>query len=301
MKFKKEILVALAAIVALFLLYFGFNFLKGVNIFVKTNTYVATFEKMNGLVEQAPVYVKGYKVGQVDKIIYDFTKEESFTVTFSINDDIQLPIGTDVTLVPDGLISGEALELSIPTENVLAFYNAGDTLSSSITPGMLNAVAEAVMTQLEPILENVDSILTVLKTALNEEQLKSIMDNVDGTMAKVNSVAGKANNLMANDVPTLVDSIQLAVNNLRQITGNLAETDFNATVARVDTAVTQVNSLLEKVNSTDGTLGLLLNDKNLYQDINNTVNSADSLLIDLKENPKRYVHFSLFGSKDKKK
>lgn len=128
MKIKKEILVAISAIIALFLFYFGFNFLKGVNIFNKTNTYVATFERMNGLVEQAPVYVKGYKVGQVDKIVYDFSKQESFTVTFSINDDIQLPLGTEVMLVPDGLISGEALELTIPTENVLAYYSMGDTL-----------------------------------------------------------------------------------------------------------------------------------------------------------------------------
>lgn len=301
MKFKKEILVAISAIAALFLFYFGFNFLKGVNIFNKTNTYVATFERMNGLVEQAPVYVKGYKVGQVDKIMYDFTKQESFTVTFSINEDIQLPIGTEVSLVPDGLISGEALELAIPTENVLAYYCAGDTLSSTITPGMLNAVAEAVMGQLEPILGNVDSILAVLKNALNEEQLKAIMKNVDGTMVRVNAITGKANQMMSYQIPMLVDSVQLAVNDLHKITDNLAETDFNATVARVDTAVTQVNSLLYKVNSPDGTLGLLLNDKNLYQDINNTVNSADSLLIDLKENPKRYVHFSLFGSKDKKK
>ncbi|MBO4546773.1 MAG: MCE family protein, partial [Treponema sp.] len=145
MKHKKEIIVAVLAILALFLLYFGFNYLKGINIFNKTTYYVVKFEKMNGLVAQCPVYVKGYKVGMVDNIVYDFSKPQSFTVEFSVNDDIRLPKGTEVALVPDGLISGEALELIIPTDSITDWYAKGDTLPSSITPGMLNAVAEAVL------------------------------------------------------------------------------------------------------------------------------------------------------------
>ena len=116
MKHKKEIIVAVLAIIALFVLYFGFNYLKGINIFNKTHRYVVKYERMNGLVAQSPVYVKGYKVGMVDRIVYDFSEAESFTVEFSINDDIRLPKGTEVALVPDGLISGEALELRIPTD-----------------------------------------------------------------------------------------------------------------------------------------------------------------------------------------
>ena len=246
MKYKKEIVVAILAIIALFLLYFGFNFLKGVNIFNKTTTYVVKYEKMNGLVEQCPVYVKGYKVGQVDKIVYDFSKAQSFTVTFSVNEDIRLPYGTEVALVPDGLISGEALELVIPTENVTAWYAGGDTLVSTITPGMLNAVAEAVMTQLQPILTSLDSVMNALQKTLTEEHLQSILDNVDGTMANVNAITAKADVMMSGQLPQLVDSVQLAVNDLRRITDNLADADLKATVARVDGAVDEVQQLVSK-------------------------------------------------------
>ena len=301
MKHKKEIIVAILAILALFLLYFGFNFLKGVNIFNKTTYYVVKYEKMNGLVEQCPVYVRGFKVGQVDKIVYDFTKSEAFTVEFSINDDIRLPKGTEVALVPDGLISGEALELVIPTDSVTAWYAKGDTLPSSITPGMLSAVAEAVLSQISPILSSIDSVVNVLQQSVSKEQLQDIMDNVDGTMANVNAITRKADRMMDRQLPQLIDTIQLAMNEIHRITDNLAEADLKATVARVDSAVDEAQKLIAAANSTDGTLGKLLNDKSLYDDINHTVNSADSLLIDLKANPKRYVHFSLWGSKDKEK
>lgn len=300
MKHKKEIIVAVLAIIALFLLYFGFNYLKGVNIFNKTTSYVVKYERMNGLVPQCPVYVKGYKVGMVDEILYDFSKAEPFTVTFSINEDIRLPKGTEVQLVPDGLISGEALELIIPTEGVTAWYAQGDTLSTSITPGMLNAVAEAVLSQLDPILSNIDSVVNVLQETLTKEQLQAILDNVDGTMANVNAITQKADRMMARQLPQLMDTIQLAMNEIHVITDNLSQADLKATVAKVDGAVAEVKQLLAAANSTDGTLGKLINDKSLYDDINHTVNSADSLLIDLKANPKRYVHFSLFGgNKDK--
>jgi len=302
MKHKKEIIVAILAILALFLLYFGFNYLKGINIFNKTTSYVVKYEKMNGLVEQCPVYIKGYKVGMVDRIQYDFTKAEPFTVWFSINDDIRLPKGTEVSLIPDGLISGEALELIVPTDSITAWYAQGDTLPSSITPGMLSAVAEAVLSQISPILSSIDSMVYVLQQSISEEQLQNIMNNVDGTMQNVNAITRKADRMMDKQLPQLIDTIQLAMNEIHNIADNLADADLKATIARVDGAVDEVKDLLAAANSTEGTLGKLLNDKSLYDDINHTVNSADSLLIDLKANPKRYVHFSLFGGdKDKEK
>ena len=301
MKHKKEIIVAVLAILALFLLYFGFNYLKGINIFNKTTYYVVKFEKMNGLVAQCPVYVKGYKVGMVDNIVYDFTKPQSFTVEFSVNDDIRLPKGTEVSLVPDGLISGEALELIIPTDSITSWYAKGDTLPSSITPGMLNAVAEAVLSQLSPILSNLDSVVNVLQESLSRKQLQDILDNVDGTMANVNAITRKADRMMDRQLPQLIDTIQLAMNDIHRITENLSEADLKATVARADEAITEVKNLVAAANSEQGTLGKLLKDNSLYNDSNHTVNSADSLLIDLKANPKRYVHFSLWGNNDKEK
>lgn len=299
MKNKKEIRVAILAIIALALLYFGFNFLKGVNIFHKTSYYVATFPEMNGLVEQGPVYVKGYKVGIVDRIQYDFTKEEPFTVHFSTNTDIYLPKGTMVSLVADGLLGGEALSLRIPIGPVEACYQLGDTIPSSVEPGMIDGLTSALMLRVDPLLVNLDSIITVLKNNLTDEQLASILKNVDGTLANAKGITFKLDRMLQNDVPQLFDSIRLVVSDVHQITGDLAEADLKATILKLDTTVDGVNQFVERVNSTEGTVGMLLNDRDLYINLSNTVSSADSLLVDLKAHPKRYVHFSLFGKKDK--
>lgn len=306
MKHFKEIRVAVLAIVALFLLYFGFNFLKGINVFHKTITYVAVFPQMNGLVAQSPVYVRGYKVGMVDQIVYDFQKEDAFTVYFSINPDITLPAGTKVALVADGLISGEALELRIPVEGDSVCmpleaknFVVGDTIPSIVEPGMIAGITTALMTQLDPILVNVDSILSALKNNLSDAQLAAIMKNVDGTMTNARSITFRFDQMMAKDLPAILDSARLVLGDVHQVTSDLAEADLKATILKLDTTVNGVNEFVEKVNSPEGTIGLLMNDKDLYVSLNNTVSSADSLLVDLKAHPKRYVHFSLFGKKDK--
>jgi len=299
MQHKKEIRVAVLAIIALALLYFGFNFLKGVNIFHKTNTYVATFSTMNGLVEQGPVYVKGYKVGIVDRIEYDFTKEEPFTVHFSTNTDILLPKGTTVALVADGLISGEALALRIPTGEIRESYGLGDTIPSEVEPGMIEGLSSALITRLDPLLVNLDSIITVLKNNLTDEQIAALMDNANGTLKNANGITLKLDRLMDNQVPELFDSIRLVMTDVHQITADIREADLKATILKLDTAVNGVNQFVQSVNSTDGTIGMLLNDRDLYINLTNTVTSADSLLVDLKAHPKRYVHFSVFGKKDK--
>lgn len=299
MKHSKEIRVAILAIIALALLYFGFNFLKGVNIFHKTNSYVATFTTMNGLVEQGPVYVKGYKVGIVDRIEYDFTKEEPFTVYFSTNTDIRLPKGTTVALVADGLISGEALALRIPTGEAEELYAVGDTIPSGVEPGMIEGLSSALITRLDPLLINLDSIITVLKNNLTDEQIAALMNNANGTLKNANGITLKLDHMLANEMPELFDSIRIVMTDVHQITSDIREADLKATILKLDTTVNGVNQFVQSVNSTDGTVGMLLNDRDLYINLTNTVTSADSLLTDLKAHPKRYVHFSLFGKKDK--
>lgn len=299
MKHFKEIRVAVLAIISLALLYFGFNYLKGVNIFHKTNSYVAVFDTMNGLVEQGPVYVKGYKVGIVDRIEYDFTREQPFTVYFSTNTNIKLPVGTTVALVADGLISGEALQLRIPAGEPTDVYAIGDTIPSAVEPGMIEGLSSALMTRLDPLLANLDSIISVLKNNLTDEQIAALLDNANGTLRNANGITGKLDRMMADEMPQLFDSIRLVVSDVHQITSDLREADLKATILKLDTTVNGVNTFVQSVNSTEGTVGMLLNDRDLYINLNNTVSSADSLLTDLKEHPKRYVHFSLFGKKDK--
>ncbi len=299
MKHTKEIRVAVLAILALFILYFGFNYLKGINIFHKTQTFVVCFPKMNGLVEQSPVYIQGYKVGMVDEIDYDFSKADAFCVTFSINHDIAVGEGSVVALVPDGLISGEALDLRLALGEQEKRHVSGDTLPTLIEPDLITSVSTALSDRLDPVIHNLDSITAALKSSLDRQKLQSIVDNANGTMHNVNDITLKVNGMLEKEFPMLLDTVQLVLNDLHQISTDVKDANLKGIIMRVDTAVAGVNEFIAGLNSTDGTVGMLMNDKELYVNLNNTVTSADSLINDLKAHPKRYVHFSLFGKKDK--
>ncbi|MCQ2334432.1 MAG: MlaD family protein [Paludibacteraceae bacterium] len=297
----KEIRVSILFLLAVVLLYYGMYFLKGINLFHKTNTYITTFQNTNGLVEQNNVYIHGYKVGIVDKILYDFSSSTPFVVHFSTNTDIQLPQGTVVTMIADGLLGGTALELRFPDqmdEADLAYYHCNDTLPSKVEEGMVSSLMGMVSnlsSKLDPILVNLDSLSFALRNNLTDEQMAQLVRSLNSTLRNTQAATGKLDKILAVQVPQLMDSIQLVVCDVHRITNDVAEANLRATILKLDTTVNGVNQFMDKVNSTDGTIGMLLNDKNLYINLNNTVTSADSLISDLKANPKRYVQFSLFG------
>lgn len=299
MKYAREIKVAVLAAVALFVLFFGFQFLKGVNIFHATNHYYAVYPKMNGLIEQAPVYIKGYRVGQVDAIAYDFQKDDAFVVSFSISKDIRLPQGTEAALIADGLLSGEAIELRLPCD-ASEMHTPGDTLSSMIEPSLFDNMQTELLGRVGNLMDHVDSLVVGLDNQLIASgKVEEIVDNLNVITTDFKATSRRLRLVMDKQVPTLLTDAGEMVGHLKQVSADLEEADLKATVQKVDSAIDNVNALVETINSENGTIGLLLNNKDLYLNLNNTVQSADSLLTDLKAHPKRYVHFSLFGKKEK--
>lgn len=301
LKYSREMKVGILAVIAVFLMYFGFNFLKGVNIFSATNSYYAAYTHLNGLTEQAPVYIKGYKVGQVDKIYYDFTDENAFSVAFSIDKAIALPCGTQTALIADGLLGGSALQLNLPDESNGTFYAKGDTLPAVIVPGLLDNLQDEMLAQLSSVLTKVDSLMATVNQQLEGDHICRTLAQIDNATRDLAVVSGQLKTAMNTQVPAILDDAQGAVADIRGFSANLGKVDIDNTIHRVDSMVSNLQTLTASINSADGTVGLLLNDKELYLSLANTVASADSLLVDLKANPKRYVHFSLFGNKDKKK
>ncbi len=301
MKYSREIKVGALAIVAIFILYFGFNFLKGVNIFSPIHTYVGMYSNVNGLTTQAPVYIRGYKVGQVDRIQYDFTQDDAFTVTLSINKDIILPQGTELALIADGLMGGMALQLNVPTGDNSPYFHSGDTLPTTVVPGLFDILEDGLLASLQTTIAHIDSLIIGVQSQLEGDNIKNTLEHVERLTADLTVTSSKLKQMMDNQVPTIVADVESTVGDLKTFTANLSEVDVQATMQQVDTTLAHINAFTAKLNSTDGTIGLLMNNKKLYLDLTSTVNSADSLLIDLKANPKRYVHFSLFGAKDKKK
>ncbi len=304
MKYAREIKVGLLATTCLFLLFFGFNFLKGVNIFSPTNSYHGVYYNLHGLEEQAAVSIRGHKVGQVDAIRYDFTKDSAFTVDISIHTDIDLPQGTRMALVADGLLGGMAIELILPEsdENAVQpsdFIAHGAYIPTMYVPGLMESVQGELIAKIASAVQNIDSLVAQVKIQLEGDHLKASLANVDRISTDLTGVSAELKRLMATRVPSIVNNADTAVANFNIIVADLKDANLKATVARVDTAVNGVNTLLADVRSGEGTLGQLMYNKSLYNHIDAAVLSADSLLTDLKAHPKRYVHFSVFGKKDK--
>lgn len=304
MKYAREIKVGLLGTLCLFLLFFGFNYLKGVNIFSPTNSYHGVFSNLHGLEEQAAVYIRGHKVGQVDEIHYDFTRDSAFTVDVSVNSDIDLPQGTRMALVSDGLLGGMAIELQLPQEGGAVngeglAVEKGSTLPTLYIPGLMESLQGELLAKIASAVEHVDTLVAELHTQLEGDHVKSTLQNVDRISEDLTAVSADLKNLMSTKVPTIVDNADATIADLQIIVADVKEANLKATVARVDTAVESVNALIADVRSPEGTIGQLLYNKSLYNHIDAAVVSADSLLTDLKAHPKRYVHFSMFGKKEK--
>ncbi len=308
MKYAREIKVGILATVCLFLLFFGFNFLKGVNIFSPTNSFHGTYQNLHGLEEQAAVYIRGHKVGQVDRISYDFTRDSAFTIDISINKDIALPQGTQMALVSDGLLGGMAIELQLPlsqngtdaqgnsvsTEELREPIAKGSFLPTTYVPGLMESlqgellahVDEAVR-DVDRTVNNVDSLVAGLRGQVEGNHLKNTLANVDRVSGDLSAVSHDLKGMMNNQVPRIVNNADTAIANLNTVVADIKDADLKATVAKVDGAVDNINTVVSQVKSP------------ILQHIDATIVSADSLLTDIKAHPKRYVHFSVFGKKDK--
>lgn len=304
MKYTREIKVGVLAIICVFLLFYGLNFLKGVNIFSPTNSYHGVYTNLHGLEEQASVFIMGHKVGQVDRLRYDFTKDSAFTVDISIRKDIVLPEGTSLALRADGLLGGMALELVFPENTDVSIQNSdfiehGATLPTVYLPGLMENLQNELIAKIANAVEQVDTLVAQLNGQLEGDHLKSTLANVDRISGDLTDVSGDLRRIMNTQVPGIVNNADTAIANLNTVIADIKAADLKATVARVDTAIEGVNAVVADVRAQKGTLGQLIYNKSLYNHVDATVISADSLLTDIKAHPKRYVHFSVFGKKDK--
>jgi len=286
----REIKVGILAGVCVFLLIFGFNFLKGVNIFSPSNSYHGVFYHLHGLEEQAAVYIRGHKVGQVDKIHYDFTRDSAFTVDISIHEDIALPAGSQMALTADGLLGGMAIELLLPSYSEAGLIEHGSFMPTTYLPGLIESVQGELLAHVDEAVQNIDALVAQVKEQVDGDHIKNSLANVERISGDLTAVSADVKYLMATKVPDIVNNADTAIANLNTVVADIKAADLKATVARVDTTLENVNSLVTEVREPI---------KPLMQHIDATVISADSLLVDLKAHPKRYVHFSLFGKKDK--
>jgi phospholipid/cholesterol/gamma-HCH transport system substrate-binding protein len=296
--FTREVKVGIMAVVAIFVLYFGLNFLKGIDIFSPVNYFYAKYENIGGLVPSSPVYVKGFKVGQVEKVKYDFTKKEAFVIKISVSKDIKLPKGAKIELYDDGLMGGKAIQLvfePITASNLM--HNPGDTIESTVGVGLMAQLSGDLMPKIEGISTQADSLIRSVRSLVENKNLTRSIASIEHTTADLAVSSSQLKKMMSTDMPRILGDVNVITSDFKQVSGNLKKIDYAATFASINHTISNLNLITEKMNSSEGTIGLLLNNKDMYINLSNTAASADKLLIDLQKNPKRYVHFSLFGSK----
>ena len=297
--FTKAVKIALVALVGAVLLFFGMNFLKGLNIFASTSDYFIEFKDISGLSSSSPIYADGYQIGTVKDVIYDYSGEHSTRVVVAIDKDMRIPVGSTAEIVSDvmGNIKVNILLANNPRERVMP----GGTIAGDVNGGAFGKVAAMVPT-IEKMLPKLDSILTSVNTLLADPALAQSLHNVQTITDNLTTSSAELNTLMKQinrNVPTMMAKANSVLNNTDKLTGNLAALDLQSTKQQVDQTIANVQQLTAKLNSKDNTLGLLMNDASLYNNLNTTMRSADTLLVNLREHPKRYVHFSIFGKKDK--
>lgn len=297
--FNKEVKIALVAICGLVILFFGMNFLKGLNLFSSSNKYLISFKDISGLAASSPIYADGYKVGVVKSIIYDYNNTGGTVVEAEIDNRLRIPKGSSAEIVSDmlGNVKVNLLLATNPRERV----NPGETIQGGINDGALGKMKDMIPTVMQ-ILPKVDSIVTSVNMLLANPAIAQSLQNVEAVTGNLTVTTRRLNNLLATlegSVPGMMTRTDSILHNANTLAKNLNQIDVAGTVARVDETLANVEKFTEQLNNNQGTLGLLMRDPALYNNLNSTMRSADSLLIDLKAHPKRYVHFSLFGRKDK--
>lgn len=292
----KEVKIGIASIIALGVVVYGINYLKGIRMFKPSSYFYFKYEDVNALAKSSPVFADGFRVGIVSDISYDYNQRGNVVVEVELDRDMRIPKGSTGELVTE-MMGGVRMNILL-ANNPRESYSVGDTIPGALNNGIMAGAAE-LMPQIEKMLPKLDSILISLNTILSNPDIPATLKSVRNSTANLEAASGQMRKLMNKDIPQLTGKLNTISDNFVVISSNLKEIDYAATFNKIDSTIHNVQLITQKLNSKDNSVGLLLNDPALYNNLNTTSANAASLLEDLKANPKRYVHFSIFGRKQK--
>ena len=297
--FSKEVQIALVAVAGIVVMFFGLKFLKGMTLFSSADSYYAKFDNVAGLSVSSPIYSNGFRVGVVEDVIYNYEGANEIIAKLGLNNKMRLPNGTKAEISKD-LMGNVELDL-ILGPNPVDLMEPGDTLFGHIQQSAL-AKASDMLPRIQQMLPKLDSILANVNLLLSDPALSSSIHNIDQITANLSSTTNELHNLSSNlktQVPGMIEKADNVLENTNILTKNLSDLDIAMTMAKVNNTLQNVEQMTTKLNSNEGTIGLLMRDQELYRNAVSTMGHVDSLMIDLKQHPKRYVHFSIFGRKDR--
>lgn len=294
---KKEILVGLTVALALVLLFVGINFLKGVNVFKAANYYYATYTDVAGLSTSAPVTINGFKVGQVRSVEYQYDNPGRVVVEFSVDKALRIPQGSQAVITTD-LLGTATIALRMGADRS-AFYSVGDTVATGVDAGLMSAVSNDVMPAVSAIIPKIDSLITGLNTLVSDPALSASVRRMDNITADLGASVQSLRTVMAamepisRNVTSITANVDTISGNLSTVSGELAAAPVDSIMGELNRTVANLEQLTAALNNPDSSIGRLTSDPELYNNINSTVMSLDSLFVDIKRNPKRYISIKL--------
>lgn len=289
---QKATLIGIATITTLLMFYFGFNFLKGINIFDRNKTYYATFSNLQGVDRSTSVYLNGYRVGNVRSIKFDYNHFDGNVVQLSLDAELQIPLNT-VAVIRDNPLAGGSIHLITP-EEATGFVASGDTLVGQSTVDFLAKLSDELLPNLNSAILSIDTLSSSVNGLVNSTELRQIMAQLNASTKAISTTTRRLDGLMAGKVPSILNSVEASAQSVQNVTGKVEAANVEQTLADFSRVVAELKAVSSQINSKEGSLGLLINDQQLYHKLDSAVVSADSLLQDIKANPKRYVRFSLF-------
>ena len=306
MKIGKEVRIGIFAVAILALLYWGINFLKGRDLFNRNFTYYAYYDNVSGIQVSSPIIIKGINVGRVSDIKFRPEMNNSIQVTFDIKSTYRIPDNSVVRLFTNGIMGGKALEIELGDSS--NFLPDGATIRSESETDFLELAGSELdyfKQKLNQLISSLDTTLASVSNLVsdNSDNIAGIIANLNQTIAAFGSHRDDIEHVIANingmtsALAANTGKIDSTLINFQNISKELSEADLKETVNNLDAAIGELNKLLASANSENGTVGMLFNDPQLYDSLTVATSRLASLLEDLQNNPKRYVHFSLFGRK----
>ena len=287
---------------------FSYNYLKGINLFEKTRTFKVVYSKVDGLASSNPVTLNGYIIGKVQKINFNPNNTKELIVDIVIENDVQFSKSSKAELYETGLIGGKAIAI-IPDYDNNIMANSGDYLVGTVKPGLtdlVNQIMPQIQLQLEEVMQNAKVVLSNINTLFDEETKESLKSSIDQFSSLTNSLSETSeniNNLIKDNstsIASTVDNLNKTSIKMNEISTSISEVNLNLIRTNLDSTVSNLNNLTNQMSKGEGTMGRLIYDAKLFENLDNATKNLEVLIEDIKSNPKRYVHFSIFGKKSDK-
>ena len=308
MKFTKEIKVGFLAVLGIMMSVFSYNYLKGINLFDKNRKFIVKYEKVDGLSVSNPVTMNGFKIGKVQKINFNSKNTRELLVDIIIDNDVIFPKTSLAELYETGLIGGKAIAIIPDYKNDSTIAIDGDYLKGVIKPGLtelVNQILPQVQLQIEAVMKNAEIVLQNINTLFDDEtkkELKSSIEDFSNLTSSLSETSDEISKLIADNSENLTNSLsdfRSASNNIKSITDSLNSNDIKSIITNLNSLVNNLNSITTSLKNSEGTAGKLINDKSIYDNLENATNQLNRLIEDIKLNPSRYINFSVFGKKNK--